>query len=180
MGNWQIGESGTVLALDPQGRGEVAFTVTNASTVADRAVFTVNPLDGADDGWFTVTEPTRPVAAGASVVIPVGVAVPPSVLAGTYGVQGVAYSADTDPSETSATSKRVSVTVGPAAAPPGQGLPWWVFAAVGAAVLLVVVVLAVLLLGSDDDGDESAATGTTVTTTTTTAPARATTLPAPR
>jgi hypothetical protein len=161
MGLWQIGESGTALALDAQGRGEVTFTVTDASTSADRAVLTVNPLDGADDGWFTVTEPTRPVAAGASVVFPVGVTVPPSVAAGTYGVQGVAYSADTDPSETSATSKRVSVTVGTPAPPPRKRLPWWVFAIIGAAVLLVVTVLAVLLLGGDG---ASTSTGTTTTT----------------
>jgi hypothetical protein len=168
MGNWQIGESGTSLALDPQGRGEVTFTVTNASTAADRAVLTVNPLDGAADGWFTVTEPMRPVDAGASVVFPVDVAVPPSVAAGSYGVQGVAYSADTDPGETSATSKRVSVTVGSAAAPPGKGLPWWVYAAIAAAVLLVVIVIAVLLLGGGDD-EGSEAPETTATTDTTTA-----------
>jgi hypothetical protein len=169
MGNWQISESGTDLALDPQGRGEMTFTVTNASTAADRAVLTVNPLDGAADGWFTVTEPMRPVAAGASVLFPVAVAVPSGVAAGTFGLQGVAYSADTDPSETSATSKRVSLTVGAAAAPPRKGLPWWVFAAAGAAVLLVVIVFAVLLLGGgDDDGEATAATETTVTTDTTT------------
>ncbi len=168
MGNWQISESGTDLALDPQGRGEMTFTVTNASTAADRAVLTVNPLDGAADGWFTVTEPMRPVAAGASVLFPVAVAAPAGVAAGTFGLQGVAYSADTDPSETSATSKRVSLTVGDAAPAPSNGLPWWVFAAAGAAVLLVVVVFAVLLLGGDDDGEASAATETTVTTNTTT------------
>src|SRR5262245_30766273 len=126
MGNWQIGESGTAFALDAEGRGEVTFTVTNASTAADRAVLTVHPLDGAADGWFTVTEPMRPVAAGASAVFPVAVAVPPGVATGTYGFQGVAYSADTDPSETSATSKRVALTVGEAAAAPATGLPWWV------------------------------------------------------
>jgi hypothetical protein len=75
MGKWQIGESGTAFALDPQGQGEVTFTVTNASTAADRAVLKVNPLDGAADGWFTVTEPMRSVAAGASVVFPVSVTV---------------------------------------------------------------------------------------------------------
>ena len=122
-GNWQIGESGTALALDPQGRGEVTFTVTDASTTADRAVLTVNPLDGAADGWFTVTEPMRPVAAGASVVFRRAWRCP-SVAAGSYGVQGVAYSADTDPSETSTTSKRVSVSVGAGAAPPRKRLPW--------------------------------------------------------
>jgi hypothetical protein len=171
MGKWQIGESGTAFALDPQGRGEVAFTVTNASTAADRAVLKVNPLDGAADGWFTVTEPMRSVAAGASVVFPVALTVPESVAAGTYGLQGVAYSADTDPSETSATSKRVSVTVGEAAPPPHKGMPWWVYAAIGVAVLLVLGVLAVLLLGGG--GDDSAATSTETTapaeTTTTTA-----------
>ena len=171
MGSWQIGESATALALDLQGRGEVTFTVTNASTAADRAVLTVHPLDGAADGWFTVTEPMRPVAAGASVVFPVGVAVPSSVAAGTYGVQGVAYSANTDPSETSATSKRVSVTVGAAAAPTSPRLPWWAFAAIGAAVLLVVIVVGVLLLGGDDSAETSAETTTTTSpeTTTTTA-----------
>ena len=171
MGSWQIGESATALGLDPQGRGEVTFTVTNASTAADRAVLTVHPLDGAADGWFTVTEPMRPVAAGASVVFPVGVAVPSSVAAGTYGVQGVAYSANTDPSETSATSKRVSVTVGAAAAPTSPRLPWWAFAAIGAAVLLVVIVVGVLLLGGDDSAETSAETTTTTSpeTTTTTA-----------
>jgi hypothetical protein len=158
MGTWQIGESGPALALDPQGRGEVAFTVTNASAAADRAVLKVNPLDGAAVGWFTVTEPVRSVAAGGSVVFPVGVAVPSSVAAGTFALQGVAYSADTDPSETSVTSKRVSLAVGDTAAPPRTGLPWWVFAVGGAAVLLVGVVFAVLLLGGDDDGEASAAT----------------------
>jgi hypothetical protein len=172
MGKWQIGESGTAFALDPQGRGEVTFTVTNASTAADRAVLKVNPLDGAADGWFSVTEPMRPVAPGASVVFPVALTVPQSVAAGTYGLQGVAYSADTDPSETSATSKRVSVTVGTAAAAPRKGMPWWVYAVVGAAVLLVVGVLAVLLLGGDDESASTSTETTTATeaTPTTTAP----------
>ena len=164
MGKWQIGESGTAFALDPQGQGEVTFTVTNASTAADRAVLKVNPLDGAADGWFTVTEPMRSVAAGASVVFPVALTVPESVAAGTYGLQGVAYSADTDPSETSATSKRVSVTVGTPAATPHKGMPWWVYVAIGAAVLLVVIVLAVLLLGGG--GDDSASTSPETTETT--------------
>jgi hypothetical protein len=164
MGKWQIGESGTAFALDPQGQGEVTFTVTNASTAADRAVLKVNPLDGAADGWFTVTEPMRSVAAGASVVFPVALTVPESVAAGTYGLQGVAYSADTDPSETSATSKRVSVTVGAPAATPHKGMPWWVYVAIGAAVLLVVIVLAVLLLGGGGDDSASTSPETTATT----------------
>jgi hypothetical protein len=57
MGNWQIGESATALALDPQGQGEVTFTVTHASTATDRVVLTVHPLDGAADGWFVTRPP---------------------------------------------------------------------------------------------------------------------------
>jgi hypothetical protein len=150
---WQIGESGTTLALDEGRRGELTFTVTNASTSADRAVLTITPLDGADDTWFTVPEPQRPVAPGASVVYPVGVAVPPAAAQGTYGLQGVAYSADRDPAESSATSKRVSLTVGPPAA--GKGVPTWVWLVVAAAALLVVGVVAFLLTrgGGEDDAD---------------------------
>ena len=115
-------------------------------------MLTITPLDGADDTWFTVPEPQRPVGPGASVVYPVGVAVPPATAQGTYGLQGVAYSADR-PCESSATSKRVSLTVGPPAA--GKGVPTWVWLVVAAAGLLVVGVVAFLLTrgGGEDDAD---------------------------
>ena len=153
MATWQIGESGTAIALDGSGRGEVTFTVTNASAGADRAVLTVTPLDGAADAWFTVPEPQRSVAAGASVVYPVGVLVPATMAAGTYAMQGVAYSADRDPGESSVTSKRVSLTVG--APPPPKGVPKWILLVVAAVMLLVTGVVAFLLLrgGDDDPGD---------------------------
>ena len=71
MTTWQIGESTTELTLDGSGRGEVTFTVTNTGAAQDRAVLTVTPLDGAADDWFTVEEPQRAVAPGASVEYPV-------------------------------------------------------------------------------------------------------------
>ena len=145
---WQIGESGTAVTLDPAGRGEVTFTVTNAGTAPGRAVLTITPLDGAVDAWFTVPEPQRPVAAGASVVYPVGVAVPPDTAQGLYGLQGVAYSADGDPGESSAMSKRVNLSV--TTATPKKGIPRWVWLVVAAAVLLVVGVVIFLLTRGDD------------------------------
>jgi PASTA domain len=155
MTTWQIGESGTSIALDGAGRGEVTFTVTNTSPAADRAVLTVTPLDGAADSWFSVAEPQRQVAAGASVLYPVGVAVPQSTAAGTYGLQGVAYSADSDPAESSSTSKRISLTVAPP--PAGKGVPRWIWLVVAAIVLLVVGVVAFLATsgGEDDDGPQN-------------------------
>jgi hypothetical protein len=150
MTTWQIGESGTAIALDGTGKGEVTFTVTNAGTAPDRAVLTVNALDGAAESWFTVPEPQRAVAPGASVLYPVGVNVPPTTAAGTYGMQGIAYSADTDPAESSATSKRVSLTVG--APPPKKSMPWWIWLVVAGFVLLVAGVIVFLLTRGGDDG----------------------------
>jgi len=152
MTTWQIGESGTTVALDGAGRGELTFTVTNAGTAQDRAVLTITPLDGAADGWFTVPEPQRPVGPGASVLYPVGVTVPPTTAAGTYGLQGVAYSADHDPGESSATSKRVSLTVGEPA--PRKGVPTWIFLVIAAVVLLVIAVIAFLLTRGGDGPPE--------------------------
>ena len=152
MTTWQIGESGTTVALDDAGRGEVTFTVTNASPAADRCVLTISPLDGAAEGWFSVPEPQRQVAAGASVVYPVSVTVPRPTAAGTYALQGVVYSADSDPAESSATSKRVNLTVGPP--PAGKGIPRWIWLVVAAVVLLVVGVIAFLVTrGGDEDDD---------------------------
>ena len=62
MTTWQIGESGTTIALDGTGKGEVTFTVTNAGTAPHRAVLTINALDGAAESWFTVPDPQRAVA----------------------------------------------------------------------------------------------------------------------
>jgi PASTA domain len=152
MTTWQIGESGTELVLDGDGEGEVTFTVTNAGQAQDRAVLTVTPLDGAAEDWFAVDEPQRAVAPGASVVYPVTVKVPPGTAAGTYGLQGVAYSADTDPSESSVTSKRVGITVPPP--PPKKGIPKWIFLVI-AAVLLLIIGLVVFLLTRGGGGLEN-------------------------
>jgi hypothetical protein len=151
MTTWQIGESGTTIALDGTGKGELTFTVTNAGTAADRAVLTITALDGAAEEWFAVPEPQRAVAPGASVLYPVGVSVPLGTAAGTYAMQGVAYSADTDPGESSVTSKRVTLTMG--APPPAKKTPWWIWLVIAAAVLLVVGVIAVLLTRGGDDGE---------------------------
>lgn len=143
MTNWQIGESGTTVALDEQRRGMVTFTVTNAGAEQDRAVLTITALDGADKAWFTVEEPQRAVAPGASAVYPVKVEVPPGTAAGSYALQAVAYSADRDPGESSATSKRVSLTVAPAEEP--AGFPKWLLAVIALAVVAVLAVVLFLL-----------------------------------
>jgi hypothetical protein len=85
-----------------------------------------------------------------SVVYRVAVAVPPGTAAGTYAATGVVYSADTDPSESSATSKRIELVV--ATARPAAGAPRWPYlVAVLAVVLVVGVVAAIVLTRGDAD-----------------------------
>lgn len=153
MANWQIGESGTTITLDEQGRGEVTFTVTNTADRQDRAVLTVTPLDGAAESWFVVEEPQRAIAPGGSAVYRVAVTVPPGTPPAVYGCQAVAYSADRDPGESSVTSKRVALEVRRTEPAPQPALPWWIFVVVGAVVLVVGLVVW-RIVASDGDGDE--------------------------
>ncbi len=150
MTNWQISESAISVSLRPDGRGELAFTVTNTGPAPDRAVLTITALDGAAETWFTVDEPQRLVAAGVSVVYRVAVAAPPGTAAGTYAATGIVYSADTDPSESSATSKRIELVL--AAARPKASAPRWPYlVAVVAVVLVAAVVGAIVLTRGDAD-----------------------------
>jgi hypothetical protein len=162
MSNWQISESGTSVPLTA-GEGEVTFTVTNGGPATDRVVLTVTPLDGAVEDWFTVRQPQRQVGPGASAVFDVAVAVPLGTATGTYALQGVAYSADSDPSESSVTSKRITLDVAPSVAP--KRPTRWPYIVAALIVLLVILVI-VFLVTRDDGGDD----GNTTTTTTTTQP----------
>jgi hypothetical protein len=148
MSNWQISESGTSAPLTA-GEGEVTFTVTNGGPATDRVVVTITPLDGAVEEWFTVERPQRSIESGASAVFEVAVAVPLGTATGTYAFQGVAYSADSDPSESSVTSKRITLDVAPSVAP--KRPTRWPYIVAAVIVLLVILVI-VFLVTRDDDG----------------------------
>jgi predicted nucleic acid-binding Zn ribbon protein len=140
---WQIGESGPSVTLDDRGRGEVTFTVTNVGGSQDRSMLTITPLDGAAAGWFEVEEPQRLVAPGASVVYPVEIAVPPDVPAGTYGLQAVAFSADTDPLASSVSSRRISVVLTREAQ--RRRAPRWLWVVIAAVVLVLLIVVLIII-----------------------------------
>ena len=161
MSNWQIGESGTAFPLDDVGRGEVTLTVTNTGPTQDRAVLTVTALDGAAESWFTIEEPQRAVPPGQSVTYLCRAELPPETAAGTYACQFVAYSADRDPSESSATSRRITVEKSVPAKPTPK-TPWWIFAVAAAVVLLVIRVIAWIVLpdGGGELANEAAPTVT--------------------
>jgi hypothetical protein len=153
MSNWQISESGTSVPLTA-GEGELSFTVTNGGSAPDRVVLTVTPLDGAAEEWFTVDRPQRQVEPGASAVFEVAVAVPLGTATGTYALQGVAYSADSDPSESSVTSKRVTLDVAPSVAPK-RPMRW---PYIVAAVIALLVILVIVFLVTRDDGNTTTTT----------------------
>jgi hypothetical protein len=114
---WQIHASAPSITLHDN-RGDVAFTIVNASPAPDRVVFTVRALDGASEFWFLVDEPLHALDPGASVMVTVAIEVPQDTPPGTYGLQGIAYSADDAPDETFVASESIAVVV---AWPPQQG-----------------------------------------------------------
>ena len=152
MTTWQIGESGTTVEVRRRGAGRGHLHGDQREPGRGPVRPHHQPARRGRRGLVSVPEPQRQVAVGASVVYPVSVTVPRTTAAGTYALQGVVYSADSDPAESSATSKRVNLTVGPP--PAGKGIPRWIWLVVAAVVLLVVGVIAFLVThGGDEDND---------------------------
>jgi hypothetical protein len=149
---WVISEPTERVKLSG-GKGQAAFTVTNPNANPDRVVFEVVPGDGAEGSWFGPPEsPQRLVSGRASTTFLVTIAVPAGAAAGSYWLQGRAYSADTPPEEGSRLSGRIAFDVKATAK---AKKPWWPYAV--AAVLLVAVlgVIGFLVAGGDDgDGGE--------------------------
>ena len=135
---WVVTTSSDRVSLDTQRRGELTFTVTNASDAADQVVFEPVPGEGVDRSALTVDNPGRPVPGRGSASFLVHIAVPQQAAAGRYELYGQAYSAHLAPEETVGRSGRVVFEVAPPPAPKKR--PWWLLAVAG----LVIVVLGVV------------------------------------
>jgi hypothetical protein len=143
---WVVTAPAERVELDNQNKGETTFTVTNRGTTPDRVVFEVVPGDGAEGSWFSIDEPQRVVAGGASATFLVRVAVKAGTPEGSPSLQGRAYSADTAPEEGSRLSGRVAFDVRATEKPKR---PWWPYAVAAAVVLVVLGVVAFLVFGGD-------------------------------
>lgn len=149
---WVISEAVERVTLSG-GKGEVTFTVANPGRTQDRVVFEVAPGDGADRSWFApIDEPQRAVAGQASTTFLVKIAVPAGATAGSYWVQGRAYSVDTAPEEGSRLSRRVAFDVATSKAPKTQ---WWPYAVAAAFVVVVLAVVGFVVLGGDGDSKQT-------------------------
>jgi hypothetical protein len=150
---WVVEVPAERVVLTPQNRAEIVFTVTNVGTVPSRAVLDVMPGEGADRSWFTVDEPRRLLAAGASDAFRVTLAPPAGTPPGSFFVQARVYSDDVGvaPEEASRVSKRVQFDVPEPPAP--RRRPWWPYALAAALALIVVIVLVFVLVGGGGDPD---------------------------
>lgn len=146
---WVVTTPSDRIDLDETQQGQTTFTVTNPASKVDRVVFDIVPGDGADASWFTVDEPQRRVPASGSVSYLMKTSIPPTAKAGSYSVQGRAYSADSAPEEDSVLSSRLAVDIKAKAAPENKKFPWWIVV-VAALVVIVLVVVGILIFGGSD------------------------------
>ena len=133
----------STIALDAQGRGEIAFTVANASGRMLRGRAVVVPQDASQKAWLTLAgEAERDFPAGGVQQFTVQVAAPPGNKPASYTFRLDAFSVQ-NPDEDYAQGATVAFTV-PAAKKP-KPFPWWIVA-VAAGVLIVAGVTTWLLL----------------------------------
>lgn len=150
MTSWRVSATTDRMELDPAGRAETTFTVTNQGPTDQRLVFDISPGETADRAWFNVIEPQVLVQHGATASFLVRLAVPAGTPAGPRWFVGRAYSADQAPEETSVVSDRVAFEVRPSSKPvPWWRRWWWVFVVSALFVVTIAVVLAFVL--RDDD-----------------------------
>jgi hypothetical protein len=136
--DWAVTTATERIKLDAQRQASTTFTVSNPGARTDRAVFDVEPGDGAAESWFTVESPQRQVRGGDSVSYVVQTSVPTGTPDGTYSFQARVYSADVPPEESSKLSGRITFDlVNPK---PKPKPPWKLIAAAVAAVVVLGIV----------------------------------------
>ena len=160
---WTVSASTDRVELDPAGKAEATFTVTNQGPTDQRLVFDVVPGENTERAWFAVAEPQVLVPHGQSAPFLVRLGVPAGAAAGARWFAGRAYSADRAPEETSVVSDRVAVEIKPTVAPVPWWRKWWWVFVVGALVLVVVAVVLFLLLGGDEPTPTAESTPPTTT-----------------
>lgn len=146
---WVVTTPGDHIELDGENQAETTFTVTNPGSRVDRVVFDIAVGDGADPSWFTVENPQRRVPPSGSVSYLMKTSIPADAKAGSYSVQGRAYSADSAPEEDSVLSSRLAFAIAAKEGPaPKKKLPsWWIYVVAGLAAVVVLVVAGVLIFG---------------------------------
>jgi hypothetical protein len=116
------------ISLEPSGRGEVPFTVSNSTATPMRVRASLQPSDLLKREWLSLRgAPVRKLPAGSTEVFIVDIQVPPGTPPSRYTFCLVA--ADNElPDERFSEGPTVSVAVSAPAAAPARGIPWWLIA----------------------------------------------------
>lgn len=140
-----ITAASSTIALNAQGRAEVAFTVANASGRALRGRATVIPQDPTQKGWLTLAgEPERDLPPAGVQQFTVQVAVPPGAKEGNYTFRLDAFSVQ-NPDEDYTQGATVAFAV--AKHEERKHFPWWIVAVAAGVVVIGGVVLWLVLGG---------------------------------
>jgi len=133
----------STIPLDAHGRGEIAFTVANASGRPLRGRAVVMPQDPSQKAWLTLAgNAERDFPSGGVEQFSVQVAPPAGSKPGDYSFRLDAFSVQ-NPDEDYAQGATVAFTVPETKKP--KPFPWWIVA-VAAAVLIIAGVTTWLLL----------------------------------
>lgn len=135
------------IELDAQGKGKVVFTVTNATTAPQRAMFKLRALDSGQAGWLSLAgEAERDFSPGMVHQVEVAIAMPADAAERRFRMRLDALSA-ANPEEHFVESQLVSVSApAPKVAPPSPGMPKWVWLVVALVVLAIAGVVGYLLM----------------------------------
>lgn len=139
------------IRLDASGKGEVAYTVSNALKTPVRARASVVPGPGAKAEWFTIQgDAERDFAPDGTQQLTVQVRVPPGTPPGRFTFHPLVVDV-TDPDERYAEGPATGFEVR-AAPPPQKPFPWlWVALAAGVVLILGTVIAVIAARGGDED-----------------------------
>ena len=150
---WTIGASAERIELNPQGKAETTFTVTNNGPIDQRLVVDTVRSDNAAQVKIDVDEPQRLVMHGGTAQFVARVTVPAGTVAAVCWFAGRVYSADAAPEESSVLSDRVTFEIKPTAAPRRPNIWLWLIPAIVLALIVIGIVLFFVLHDEPDSAE---------------------------
>lgn len=146
-----ITTAGDHVSLNPQGQGEITYTISNTTNRPLRAWPTIKALGSTDESWFSVVGGgERSFSPGESHQFVVKVQIPANAPAGKYSFRLNAISGSRDVEDESIEGPAASFEVKPALdTVPPPALPRWMIPVVGM-VLIGGIVIAWLLWPSSE------------------------------
>jgi beta-lactam-binding protein with PASTA domain len=137
-----ITAAGSQVTVNPDGKGEMTFTVTNSTDRSPRGLLRVRPLDNAKSQWLSISgDAERQFLPQSTQQVLVKIELPPGTPQGSYAFRLDAISVD-NPDDDYSEGPTVGLKIG--LPKPTRPFPWKIL--VAACVALIVISLGVWLL----------------------------------